>query len=287
MCSIELEMLVTYNPCYVHDDDTLEQAEQLFAEFGLHHVPVVNAQRELVGVLSDGELLRAATQRSPSASQGLPRPTGEPGAEQLRVRDFMISRVMTASSGDTVAEVLERMLTARIHSLPFVEGKHLVGIITSSDIVREFAYCDAALAHLPLRDLVESVQETVEDSATLTELEAFLVSNSASHVLVTHGECPLGIVSRRDIRRARTQLSLQSVAADHRVEPLARMLIKKAPPVSPGASLAKAAAMMAEYGSSAVIAMQGSHRILGILSEDRLLAELHSEWSGVSDGVIA
>lgn len=277
MCSIELEMLVTYNPYCVQDGDTLEQAAQVFEEFGLHHVPVVNARKELVGVLSDGELLRAAMLYGQAA---VPQAVSQQGRTQPRVCDFMISNVFTASCSDTAPEVLNRMLAARIHSLPFVEGKQLKGIITSSDLVREFAYCDAEIAQWPLRDFVDPVQETVEDDAALTELETFLENQNATHALVTHGECPLGIISRRDVRRARTQLSLRSVTADYRVEPLARMLIRQAPPVSPGTSLAKAAATMAEHRTSAVIAMNGPHRILGLLSEDRLLAELHREWSG-------
>ncbi|MGM5482524.1 MAG: CBS domain-containing protein [Nanobdellota archaeon] len=58
-------------------------------------------------------------------------------AEKSKVEDIMTKTLITAHTEDTVSEVSRRMGLAKIKQIPIIDEKHsLVGIITSSDLVR-------------------------------------------------------------------------------------------------------------------------------------------------------
>jgi len=103
----------------------LEEALQAFSQSSHRTFPVVENSK-LVGILTQKDIANLG-------SRGL---TG----------DHMITDVMTPDPiriepEDTLAYVLHLLDRHRLHSLPVVEGRRLVGIITRSDIIRvEVAY---------------------------------------------------------------------------------------------------------------------------------------------------
>ena len=55
--------------------------------------------------------------------------------EQIRVEHVMNRKVVTVSPDDSVRTAAERLTTNHIHRLPVVEKDHLVGLVSSQDIV--------------------------------------------------------------------------------------------------------------------------------------------------------
>jgi CBS domain-containing protein len=82
---------------------------------------VVVAEREVVGVFTERDVLRRVV------AQQL-----DPGTTKLR--DVMTTPVITCGPDTRIDECRAVISARRIRHLPVVEGKKLVGIVTSGDI---------------------------------------------------------------------------------------------------------------------------------------------------------
>jgi CBS domain-containing protein len=87
-------------------------------ELGLiHHLPVIDDRGRLVGVLSDRDLLRAASSKRPR-----------------RVAEIMTHDVVTTRPDAPAHEAAAQMLDLKIGALPVVdEHGTLVGLVTQTD----------------------------------------------------------------------------------------------------------------------------------------------------------
>ncbi len=99
-------------------------AAQLLSERKIGAVIVTNPSGEVVGILSERDIVRAL------ASQG---------AETLglSVANAMTKNVITCVESDTVAELMERMTTGKFRHIPVVESGRLVGVVSIGDIVKD------------------------------------------------------------------------------------------------------------------------------------------------------
>jgi CBS domain-containing protein len=108
---------------------------RLFMEFNIHHLPIVDEEGELCGMLSSNDALRAFTYQLP-----LLRDTDEEVInDQIVVREIMSPDPLTISPEDSMEQVVKLFSEHYIHSLPVVSGGRMVGIITSHDVMRYFA----------------------------------------------------------------------------------------------------------------------------------------------------
>jgi len=58
-------------------------------------------------------------------------------SHELKVRDIMISKVITVHPGQTVEECMALMTEKRIRHLPVTEGERLIGVLSIGDLVKE------------------------------------------------------------------------------------------------------------------------------------------------------
>lgn len=94
------------------------------AVFGLYGAVIITgADRQIVGILSERDLVRALAERGSSA---LEEPVGQ----------VMTRKVMTCSETDTVGEIMQRMTTGKFRHLPVVERGRLPGLISIGDVVK-------------------------------------------------------------------------------------------------------------------------------------------------------
>jgi CBS domain-containing membrane protein len=107
----------------------------LIHDHGVRHVPVVDDEGSLVGLVSHRDLLRTAL---------IEQPDSAPQAENEALAGITTGEVMNTSV-DTVepdtplVEAAELMLENKYGCVPVVEGDRLVGILTESDFVRHVA----------------------------------------------------------------------------------------------------------------------------------------------------
>ncbi len=101
----------------------LTAAIKLLAEQRIGAVVILGADRRVVGILSERDIVRALAEHGPTV---LNKPVG-----QVMTRD-----VKTCSEGDTVESLMERMTTGKFRHMPVVEQAKLIGIVSIGDVVK-------------------------------------------------------------------------------------------------------------------------------------------------------
>jgi len=120
----------------VSPDDTVRDVLALVRQHHLRAIPVVGEEREVLGMVTDRDLLRHFL-------PGVQRPA-EQQAEQLRgmrVRDVMSRSVICVSEDQALAEVTSVMVSKDLERLPVTSEGKLTGFLTRGDILRKlFAF---------------------------------------------------------------------------------------------------------------------------------------------------
>jgi CBS domain-containing protein len=73
-------------------------------------------------------------------------------ARRVRVREIMNSPVVTIEPEKSIEEAADLMSSLKIRRLPVVRGEKMVGILTSSDIVRFYLDVDKFVRELVVKD---------------------------------------------------------------------------------------------------------------------------------------
>lgn len=121
------------NVLTIHSKQAFMPIGRLFFEMGIHHLPVVDQQEELIGILSASDVLRAFSYRLPQL----------PSTEEKVINEaFPISELMTPAPiyvigpEDSIRQVARLFVEHKIHALPVLEDKKVIGIITATDILK-------------------------------------------------------------------------------------------------------------------------------------------------------
>jgi len=114
--------------------DDLTAALDLMAERHIRHIPIVDGEHDLVGLVSHRDVLRNCLTEQPDVPSFAERPL----IEKLKIRDIMTVDVETAAPDTALAEAAGIMLENKFGCLPVVEGWRVVGILTESDFVKYF-----------------------------------------------------------------------------------------------------------------------------------------------------
>ena len=121
---------------------TLEAAIAKLAEHRIGAVVVLGAERRVIGILSERDIVRAFA---------------EFGADALtkRLAQVMTREVATCGEGETAVSIMERMTTGKFRHIPVVENDRLAGIVSIGDIVKHRLWeMEQELA--ALRDYIQS-----------------------------------------------------------------------------------------------------------------------------------
>ncbi len=116
----------------VHHGDSLSKARQLMQERGVHHVPVVSGD-QLVGMISYNDILRVSFG---DAFNTDPRAEAAVLDHTMTLEKVMTSDVSKLTEHSTIREAAELLAQGKFHSLPVVSGSKLVGMVTSTDLIR-------------------------------------------------------------------------------------------------------------------------------------------------------
>lgn len=118
-----------------------------------------------------------------------------------RVHTIMTSKVITLSPSDTLGQAREIFMTKRIHHIPIVEGKKLVGLITSWDI---FKLGLSAVAYQDMRvsEVMSTHLATLDPDQHIGAVAEVLMEHlfHAVPIVNEHHEL-LGIVTTYDVLR--------------------------------------------------------------------------------------
>ena len=114
--------------------DDLTALYDLMDSRRVRHVPIVESDGELVGLVTDRDLSRSAL----GAVEELPLSVERDILRRRRIRDIMATEPDTIEPDATLKEAAEILLENKVGCLPVVEGLRLVGILTEADFVSDF-----------------------------------------------------------------------------------------------------------------------------------------------------
>ncbi len=265
MTETGLGTFVTYNPMAVSAETTADRLLDLVERLHMRHFPVVDDGGRLLGMVSETDIHSMLRHRAPLPAGVSP--------DQLRAESLVAKQAVTIGPSATPRQALELLLAHGIHSLPVLADGRLLGIVTSSDFLREYSYGELPGSRDPVAGHLPPTQETLEPDAALDQAFLAMQETGQSHLAVVQGGCPVGLVSQADIIRARGQrrATARGETADSEVATVAAVM-RRTPPFRPGQRLCEAAALLFEQQLSAIVVTNQANRFLGILSEADLLA---------------
>ena len=113
-------------------NDSLDMAEGLMVLGRIRHVPVLDDDGKVVGIVSSRDLFRSAV----AFALGY----GERGRSSLlktvKVKEVMREPVFTIGPDATVAQAALLMVEQKVGCLPVVQDGRMIGIVTQTDLLR-------------------------------------------------------------------------------------------------------------------------------------------------------
>lgn len=121
------QKVVTLNP-----NDKLATAEDVMRLGRIRHMPVLDDDDELVGIVSQRDLFHNGLLKA----LGYGARAAHKARENLLVKEAMTTNVLTTTPDTLLVVAAQQMLTNKIGCLVVVEAGELVGILTESDFVK-------------------------------------------------------------------------------------------------------------------------------------------------------
>jgi CBS domain-containing protein len=148
---MNVEDVMTRDVVTVRPETSLKEVAGVLAGRKISGVPVVTEDGEVVGVVSEADIL--FKERGPSKRKGklawLLDPFGTEGQLKLEARtaaEAMTRPAKTIAPWRPVAAAAAKMLEQRVNRLPAVDSNgRLVGIVTRADLVRAFVRRDTEI----------------------------------------------------------------------------------------------------------------------------------------------
>lgn len=109
--------LITLGP-----NDSLDKVRQLFKEKRIHHLPVVDDNQHLVGLVTTYDLFKMGKAADEYAD--------------IKVSEIMTTKLAKLEPTAKVGTAAEIFLENLFHALPIVDNEKLIGIVTTFDILR-------------------------------------------------------------------------------------------------------------------------------------------------------
>lgn len=139
-----VRQVMTANPIRIAPGASLHEAAEVFAESDASALMVAGGDGRLVGVLSEGDLIRAmlpdleAIRGAGGSLLDALRVFIEHGAQlaERPITPYVITQPITVAPGDHVAQVATILMQRMIHRLPVVDDGILVGTVSRSDVCR-------------------------------------------------------------------------------------------------------------------------------------------------------
>lgn len=126
-----ISKIMTKDVQTVHVAQKLSEVRHLLADNAYHHVPVVSG-KALVGLISATDMLELSL-----AIYGVDERAVDAMLDsQHTIESVMTTDLTTLSVGDTIRKAATVLGEGHIHSLPVVDGDELVGLVTSTDLIR-------------------------------------------------------------------------------------------------------------------------------------------------------
>jgi CBS domain-containing protein len=209
--------IMTHPVITVTPETTIGDAAELMITHRISGLPVVDGAGEVVGIVTEGDLLRRAetgTERRRARWLEFLIAPGRLASEYAhangrRVGEVMTDTVVSVGPGEPIAALIELIERRRIKRVPVIEGRKLVGIVSRANLVR------ALLRSLPLTDSPSAASDQAIRDRILGEI----------------AKQPWGPRASVDVRVDNGVVELRGAVTDDRERPALRVLAENVPGV--------------------------------------------------------
>ena len=124
------------NPITISPDASFYEARAIIRDKGIRHLPVVDKNHHLVGLITDRDIREAA----PSDATSLSVHELHYLLGKLKVSAFMTpkNKLITITPETIIEKAVQLMHDHKIGCLPILEGENFIGIITETDVLGLF-----------------------------------------------------------------------------------------------------------------------------------------------------
>jgi CBS domain-containing membrane protein len=129
---VPVSTIMTKNVVKLNITDNLTKAEQLFKKHKIRHMPVVSGNK-ILGMLSYTDLLRISFVDAVDDDADVVDVTVY---NMFTVEQVMTKKLVTVTPETNIKEVAQILAEKEFHALPVVEGDLLLGIVTTTDLIK-------------------------------------------------------------------------------------------------------------------------------------------------------
>jgi CBS domain-containing protein len=292
----------------VEPNTSLSEAVELLLAQNYRTLPVTDTDGHIIGILTDGDVLKRAGLLPISAQRELTASELTQHLAALRRQDLTVGQVMTTpvetiSGAATVTEAVKRMVEHDVKRLPVVDERgQLIGMLSRLDVFRALAQPPVTEAprpalptgsHVMVSEVMMTRVPTVAQGAPLAEVVDLLVSATQRRVVVVDDEGRVvGIITDGDLLKRATDLERVGIlhALAERVQvgqratgvrlqqrTAADVMTPHPVCVHPDTPLAAALRLLLEHRIKRLPVIDSQGRLLGLLGRGGVLQALSRE----------
>lgn len=135
MWSTNVTTVMTENVITVHENTTLTEVYNQLKQHKIHHIPVVNDQMEMTGIISYQDIVQLF---HPSTVYNHPKgwEKTDDFLDTLLAKEVMTKEVFGLTPESKMEEAANLLMKNEFHCVPILHKKRVVGIITTLDIIQ-------------------------------------------------------------------------------------------------------------------------------------------------------
>jgi acetoin utilization protein AcuB len=118
----------------VYPETNMQDALELMRKEHIRRLPVVNRRGQLVGIVSETDLLKASPSEATSLSVWEMREL----LKKVKIEEIMTREVITVTEATPLEEAARIMADSKISGLPVLSENKLIGPITETDLFKTF-----------------------------------------------------------------------------------------------------------------------------------------------------
>ncbi|RLA64075.1 MAG: hypothetical protein DRQ88_06590 [Epsilonproteobacteria bacterium] len=126
--------LMTTDLFTLYADDSLKIAEEIMQWRNIRHIPIINYEEELVGLITHRDILK----HSISTLAEISKNERDNLNNSIKMENIMHTKMITVPENTPLFTAAKIIANNKIGCLPIVQNSKLVGIITEADFVQYF-----------------------------------------------------------------------------------------------------------------------------------------------------
>jgi CBS domain-containing protein len=125
--------IMSISPVVGNPDTKFSHVLRLFTEFPVHHLPIVDNNNKLIGIVSSNDLSKVFL--SLYGGQNSVPTSYDSLDAAIKISDIMTPNPVFITSGTTIDQAAKIFAEKKFLALPVVDNDQLIGIVSLKDVV--------------------------------------------------------------------------------------------------------------------------------------------------------